>query len=404
MPRTILSLAVASAVLALAPLSFASVPSGATAATVSPNQADIQQAEQQQAAADNALYQAAQSYVSSKEQQQTSKDLSGISADTTSAGNILPPVSNSWYNQYLSNTAQANYWQGQIWQEYSYSCGTAKDPQSCIGWYYDSSAASDYSYYSGLASTDYQHYQEDEEQHAMMNGAASAQSGMSATAATQSAADLAQAKAQQSQAEQLGNQSGASVGAAYAGVNGGATASGNQAADSAISQINQKYGYTPPAAAPSLPTLSDGINGQAIVDSAPGASRMVALEADNQTLENNQEQEYVAQQQAQAAQTKDQQQASALEAKAAMAPTAHSREAWQEAADAAQAKASQEGQAAQAAINQQNTDQQQERQNRTQAVNLADSASGAANASAIQQGDSWAQRQIQQINAEMSKP
>lgn len=378
-------------------------PTGSTA-SVQPNPQAIQQAEAQDAQANNEALSAANSYIGSKEQSQTSQDMSSVSGTTLSAGNILPPVAQNWYSQYQSNTAQANYWTGQIWQTYSYSCGTTKSPETCWSSYYDATAAANASYYSGLASTDYQHYQEDVQQHAEINGQSATQSTMSATAATQSTQDYNQAVSQNNQANADLNASGASTTSAYAGVNAANEQSGTQASNTATAEINAEtngalsgsMAFSGAAPANAFAGQQDNIDVQAIQQNAP-AQEMSNLEAADQSAENDQAQEYVAQQQAQTAEQTDQQQAQAMQEKADTAPTIHSQEAWQSAANAAQAKASSERQAAQAALNQQNADQAQEQQDTNQASNLANSAATSADSQVEAQGQAWDSQELRKI-------
>ena len=140
-----LALSVLAALLPASNLAFAglqsvgyTVPSGSIS-TVQPSQSAVNQAVADGSASAQALYQAGQSYVSSNEKTNTGNTLANISSGTTTAGNALPPAIQTWYSQYEANTVSANYWYGQIWTPYSYSCGTT---------------ASDYSYYLGLANKD----------------------------------------------------------------------------------------------------------------------------------------------------------------------------------------------------------------------------------------------------------
>ena len=380
------------------------VPSGSIS-TVQPSQTAVNQAVADGSASAQELYQAGQSYVSSNEQTNTGNTLANISSGTTTAGNTLPPAIQTWYSQYEANTASANYWYGQIWTPYSYSCGTTASPATCTKYLYDSVAASDYSYYLGLANKDYYNYTQDQIQHGIMNDVATNQSTASGQAITSGNQLMSQAKSQQAQSQALENAGNAVLGQANNGLNNANAQAGINGSVSSIQQINaETNGALSPAMVGQVPNpvnefagQTDGINGRSIAASTPGMQQMTNLENATQNAQNNQIQQYVVQKKSQAAQVQDQVQANVLQQKADMSPTPESYAAWSMAAQNAQGNANTQYQNAQAAINQQNADQAAEQADTAQASALAGSASTSAGNAAIQQGDAWNAQELQKI-------
>lgn len=380
------------------------VPSG-NISTVQPSQSAVNQAVADGSASAQALYQAGQSYVNSNEQTNTGNTLANISSGTTTAGNTLPPAIQTWYSQYEANTVSANYWYGQIWTPYSYSCGTTASPATCTKYLYDSVAASDYSYYLGLANKDYYNYTQDQIQHGIMNDVAANQSTASGQAISAGTQLMSQAKSQQAQSQALENAGNVVLGQANNGMNNANLHAGINGSVSSIQQINaETNGALSPAMVGQAPDpvnefagQTDGINGQSIAASTPGMQQMTNLENATQNAQNNQIQQYVVQKKSQAAQVQDQVQANVLQQKADMSPTPESYAAWSMAAQNAQGNANTQYQNAQAAINQQNADQAAEQADTAQASALAGSASTSAGNAAIQQGDAWDAQELQKI-------
>ena len=380
------------------------VPSG-NISTVQPSQSAVNQAAADGSASAQALYQAGQSYVNSNEQTNTGNTLANISSGTTTAGNALPPAIQTWYSQYEANTVSANYWYGQIWTPYSYSCGTTASPATCTKYLYDSVAASDYSYYLGLANKDYYNYTQDQIQHGIMNDVAANQSTASGQAISAGTQLMSQAKSQQAQSQALENAGNAVLGQANNGLNNANAQAGINGSVSSIQQINaETNGALSPTMVGQAPDpvnefagQTDGINGQSIAASTPGIQQMTSLENADQNAMTDQANQYVIQQKSQAAQTQDQVQANALQQKADMAPTPESYAAWSMAAQNAQGTADTQYQNAQAAISQQNADQAAEQADTAQASDLAGSASTSAGNAAIQQGDVWDAQELQKI-------
>ncbi|WP_139113730.1 hypothetical protein, partial [Acidithiobacillus thiooxidans] len=213
------------------------VPSG-NISTVQPSQSAVNQAVADGSASAQALYQAGQSYVNSNEQTNTGNTLANISSGTTTAANTLPPAIQTWYSQYEANTVSANYWYGQIWTPYSYSCGTTASPATCTKYLYDSVAASDYSYYLGLANKDYYNYTQDQIQHGIMNDVAANQSAASGQAITSGEQLMSQAQSQQAQSHALENAGNAVLGQANNGLNNANAQAGINGSVSSIQQIN----------------------------------------------------------------------------------------------------------------------------------------------------------------------
>ena len=406
-----LVLSVLAALLPASNLAFAglqsvgyTVPSGSIS-TVQPSQSAVNQAVADGSASAQALYQAGQSYVSSNEQTNTGNTLANISSGTTTAGNTLPPAIQTWYSQYEANTVSANYWYGQIWTPYSYSCGTTVSPATCTKYLYDSVAASDYSYYLDLANKDYYNYTQDQIQHGIMNDVAANQSAQSGQAITSGAQLMSQAKSQQAQSQALENAGNVVLGQANNGMNNANVQAGIYGSVSSIQQINAETNNAlSPAMAGQAPNQTnefagqaDGINGQSIAASTPGMQQMTNLENADQNAMTDQANQYVIQQKSQAAQTQDQVQANALQQKADMSPTPESYAAWSIAAQNAQNNANTQAANAQAAINQQNADQAAEQTDTAQASALAGSASTSAGNAAIQQGDAWDAQELQKI-------
>ena len=406
-----LVLSVLAALLPASNLAFAglqsvgyTVPSGSIS-TVQPSQSAVNQAAADGSASAQALYQAGQSYVSSNEQTNTGNTLANISSGTITAGNTLPPSIQTWYSQYEANAASASYWYGQIWTPYSYGCGTTASPATCTKYLYDSVAASDYSYYLGLANKDYYNYTQDQIQHGIMNDVAANQStasGQDISAGTQL---MSQAKSQQAQSQALENAGNAVLGQANNGMNTANVQAGINGSVSSIAQINAETNNAlSPAMAGQVSNpvnafagQTDEMNGQSIAASAPGMQQMSSLENADQNAMTDQANQYVIQQKSQAAQAQDQVQANALQQKADMAPTPESYAAWSMAAQNAQGNANTQYQNAQAAINQQNADQAAEQADTAQASALAGSASASAGNAAIQQGDAWDAQQLKKI-------
>ncbi|MDA8378600.1 MAG: hypothetical protein M0Z50_16525 [Planctomycetia bacterium] len=406
-----LVLSVLAALLPASNLAFAglqsvgyTVPSGSIS-TVQPSQSAVNQAVADGSASAQALYQAGQSYVSSNEQTNTGNTLANISSGTTTAGNTLPPAIQTWYSQYEANTLSASYWYGQIWTPYSYGCGTTASPATCTKYLYDSVAASDYSYYLGLANKDYYNYTQDRIQHGIMNDVAANQSTASGQAITSGNQLMSQAKSQQAQSQALENAGNAVLGQANNGMNNANVQAGINGSVTSIQQINaETNGALSPAMVGQVPNpvnefagKTDGINGRSIASSAPGMQQMTNLENADQNAMTDQANQYVIQQKSQAAQTQDQVQANALQQKADMSPTPESYAAWSMAAQNAQNNANTQAANAQAAINQQNADQAAEQTDTAQASALAGSASTSAGNAAIQQGDAWDAQELQKI-------
>ena len=406
-----LALSVLAALLPASNLAFAglqsvgyTVPSGSIS-TVQPSQSAVNQAVADGSASAQALYQAGQSYVSSNEKTNTGNTLANICSGTTTAGNALPPAIQTWYSQYEANTVSANYWYGQIWTPYSYSCGTTASPATCTKYLYDSVAASDYRYYLGLANKDYYNYTQDQIQHGIMNDVAANQSTASGQAISAGTQLMSQAKSQQAQSQALENAGNAVLGQANNGMNNANVQAGINGSVSSLQQINAETNNAlSPALAGQAPNptnvfagQADGINGQSIAASTPGMQQMTSLENADQNAMTDQANQYVFQQKSQAAQTQDQVQANALQQKADMSPTPEYYAAWSMAAQNAQGIADTQYQNAQAAINQQNADQVQEQSDTTQASALAGSASASAGNAAVQQGDSWDAQELQKI-------
>ena len=401
-----LVLSLLAALLPASNLAFAGyvVPSGSVS-YVQPSQSAVNQAVADGSASALALYQAGQSYVSSNEQTNTGNTLANISTGTTTAGNTLPPAIQTWYSEYEANTASANYWYGQIWTPYSYGCGTTASPATCTKYLYDSVAASDYSYYLGLANKDYYNATQDQIQHGIMNDVAANQSTASGQAIASGTQLMGQAQSQQAQSQSLENAGNAVLGQASNGMNNANVQAGINGSVSSIAQINAE---TNNALSPAMvgqapnPTnefagQTDGINGQSVAASTQGMQQMTSLENADQNAMTDQANQYVIQQKSQAAQAQDQAQANALQQKADMSPTPVSYAAWSMAAQNAQGNANTQYQNAQAAINQQNADQAQEQADTAQASTLAGSASTSAGNTAVQHGDAWDAQELQKI-------
>ncbi|MHB1704815.1 MAG: hypothetical protein ACYCSH_02025 [Acidithiobacillus sp.] len=380
------------------------VPSG-NISTVQPSQSAVNQAVADGTASAQALYQAWQSYVSSNEQTNTGDTLANISSGTTTAGNTLPPAIQTWYSQYEANTVSANYWYGQIWTPYRYSCGTTASPATCTKYLYDSVAASDYSYYLGLANKDYYNYTQDQIQHGIMNDVAANQSAASGQAITSGEQLMSEAQSQQAQSQALENAGNAVLGQANNGMNNANVQAGINGSVSSIQQINAETNNAlSPATVGQAPNpvnafagQTDGVNGRSIAASTPGMQQMTSLENADQNAMTDQANQYVIQQKSQAAQAQDQVQANALQQKAELSPTPESYAAWSMAAMNAQGNADTQYQNAQAAINQQNADQAAEQADTAQASALAGSASASAGNAAMQQGDAWDAQELQKI-------
>ncbi|MHB1880717.1 MAG: hypothetical protein ACYCPA_00675 [Acidithiobacillus sp.] len=295
------------------------VPSGSIS-TVQPSQSAVNQAVADGTASAQEMYAAGNSYVQSNDQTNTGNTLSNISTGTTMAGNTLPPAIQTWYSEYEASTVSAHYWYGQIWTPYSYSCGTTASPATCTKYLYDSVAASDYSYYLGLANKDYYNYTQDQIQHGIMNDVAANQSAQSGQAITSGTQLMSQAQSQQAQSQALENAGNAVLGQANNGMNNANVQAGINGSISSIAQINAETNNAlSPAMVGQVPNptnafagQTDGINGQSIAASTPDMQQMTSLENADQNAMTDQANQYVIQQLSQAAQAQDQEQANAL--------------------------------------------------------------------------------------------
>lgn len=321
----------------LAVLCALGVSGAASAAPFTATQQAAIQANQQ---ADQRAAAAAKAYLQSKEDQSVGTATGVLSGSTQQSSTSIPPAAQSDYSQYQSNQSAANYWAGQEWQSYSYSCGTTKKPQTCTGWSWDQQAANEAAAYQSQANADYQRYQENNQQDSQMQAKASALKGEAAQYQQQA---QQQKQVQQNQihwASQSASQSDADVAASGAATNAQALASGNAAAQQAFAGIAQTTGVPQGTSVPNIPvppqvaaspTFSD-TGGQALL------STQEAMQQDTADRAND----YVAREQHQKAADRATVEAQQDWANAQAAPTKASRSAWTAAAQAAQAKASAE--------------------------------------------------------------
>lgn len=294
--------------------------------------------------ADQRAENAAKAYLHSKEDHTTGNSVGVLGSNTSSTSTVIPPAAQKDYADYQSNQSQANYWTGQEWQSYEYSCGTKKDPQTCTGWSWDQSAANEAASYQSAANADYQRYQENNQQDAEMQSKAAELQSEDGQYQAQSQQQK-QVQQQQTQAAgQSSSQSGAYVAESGAATNTQAQVSGTAAANSAFAGIAQQTGVaqsttTPTITVPSAVSANPNFAGT-------GGSALLGTQETMQQDNADRANDYVAREQHQKAADKDSAEAQALWAKADAAPTRASKAAWTADAEAAQAKEAAEQRAA----------------------------------------------------------